>query len=194
MTKKAELSAPSKKLSAELSRAETFVADSIGDHLGSIPATLLVIFKQRLKYMPRAFSLFDVDELELSIMADIRSNLRAAGEAVAATPENRPAYALSMIEIAGDEQAFWLNKGFFPIVAVPEAFIGKDTLLMTASDASGHAMRRLSLLIDSPLLLTSSRRQLGRSIQVELSEQASEMDLFWETFTASRARLIAEVD
>ena len=194
MTKKAELSAPIKKLSAELSRAETFVADSIGDRMEPIPATLLVIFKQRVKYPPRAFSLFDVDELELSIMADIRENLRAAGVAVATIPENRPAYALSMIEIGGDEQAFWLKKGFFPTVAVPEAFIGKATLLMTASDASGHAMRRLSLLIDSPLLLTSSRRQLGRCVQVELSEQACELDLFWETFTASRARLAAEVD
>ena len=189
MSKPVQPSASTKKLSVELDRAETFVVNAIGNYTGTIPATLLVIFKKRRKHPPQPFFLFDPEELEISIMSDLRSSLREVGADVALTLERQPIAALSMIEMPKAEQAFWLKKGFFPSDAMPEQFIDQDTLLMTASNDSGQTIRRLVRIDQSPLLLSSASRQLGRSVQVELGEEASEMSLFWQSFTAARARL-----
>lgn len=182
MVKAASPSKAIKKLVRELDTAETFARDALDDYTGSIPATLLVIFKQRHEHPPQDYSLYDPDNLELSIMADIRSNLRAAGFEVASQSGTTPRYALSMIEIPGKEQDFWLKKGFFPADRLPASFIGQDTLLITASNRAGRVLRRLIRIVDARLLLTSSSRQLGRSVQIEESEQPTEMTLFWQPY------------
>lgn len=182
MIKAASTSKAIKKLVRELDTAEMFARDALDDYTGSIPATLLVIFKQRYEHPPQNYSLYDPDNLELSIMADIRSNLRAAGFEVASQSGVTPLYALSMIEIPGKEQDFWLKKGFFPADGLPASFIGQNALLITASNRAGRVLRRLIRIVDASLLLTSSSRQLGRSVQIEQSEQPTEMTLFWQPY------------
>lgn len=182
MTKAASNSKAVKKLMRELDTAEAFAREAIEEQVGSVPSTLLVILKPRHQHPPRSYPLYDPDDLELSIMADLRSNLRAAGAEISKQREADPLYALSMIEIPKQEQDFWLNKGFFPAAQLPEQFIGQDTLLITASDKSGRVLRRLIQLVDSPLLLNSGSRQLGHCVQIEQSEQPTEMTAFWKPY------------
>lgn len=171
-----------KKLRRELDRAERFAREALDEQTEIIPPSLLVIFKQPSKYPPMAFPLFTLDNLELSIMADLRSNLRDAAIQITDYGESPPMYALSMIELIGEEQDFWQEEGFFAASELPESFIDQDTLLITASDSSGRVLRRLTRLVDSPLLLNSSRRQLGRSIQIAQPEQPTEMAAFWQQY------------
>lgn len=171
-----------KKLRRELDRAERFAREALDEQAEIIPPSLLVIFKQPHKYPPMAFPLFTLDNLELSIIADLRSNLRDAAIQVTNYAESIPVYALSMIEIIGEEQDFWQREGFFAASELSESFIGQDTLLITASDSSGRVLRRLIRLVDSPLLLNSSSRQLGRSIQIAQREQPTEMAAFWQQY------------
>ena len=129
-----------------------------------------------------AFPLFTLENLEMSVIADLRSNLRDAAIQVTNYGESAPVYALSMMEIIGEEQNFWQEEGFFTASELPESFIEQDTLLLTASDNSGQVLRRLIRLVDSPLLLNSSSRQLGRSIQIAQREQPTEMAAFWQQY------------
>lgn len=179
-----------KKLNAELDRAESSVLNALSDHQEKPPASLLVVFKQRYEFKPVAYLLYDPANIEISVIVDLREGLRVAASRVAQLESAKPAYAISMIGIASAELSFWLEKGFFPKRAVPASFVGKELFLFTASNASGQVIRRLSELVSSPVLLAEGTRQLGRSVQVQLSNEACEMDVFWSKHQAVRKQLL----
>jgi hypothetical protein len=179
-----------KKLNAELDRAEASVLDALSDYQEKPPASVLVVFKQRYEFKPLAYLLYDRDNLEISVMVDLREGLRLAASQVAKLETAKPAYAISMIAMDSDELPFWLGKGFFPQQEIPASFVGKELLLFTASTASGHVIRRLSELVSSPLLLGEGTRQLGRSVQVQMSHEPYEMDVFWSKYKTVRKQLL----
>jgi hypothetical protein len=183
-----------KKLTAELARAEASVLNVLKDSPGKPPAALLVVFKRRYEFRPGAYLLYDPDNLEISVMVDLREGLRVAASKVAQMQAAQPAYAISMIAMDSDELSFWVEKGFFPKQEIPASFVGKELLLFTASNASGQVIRRLSELVSSPVLLAEGTRQLGRSVQVQLSHEACEMDVFWSKHQAVRKQLLEHAE
>lgn len=178
------------KLNAELDRAEASVLDALTGYQGKPPAALLVVFKQRYEFEPVAYPLYDPENLEVSVMVDFREGLRMVAASVAQMESAKATYAISMIAMDSTDLSFWLEKGFFPKQEVPESFIGKELYLLTASNASGQVIRRLSELVSSPVLLAESTRQLGRSVQVQLSDEACEMEVFWSRYESVRKQLL----
>ena len=179
-----------KKLNAELGRAEASALDVMNHPLGKAPPALLVVFKPRYQFGSVAYPVYDPSNIEVSVMADLREGLRVAASAVAKLEGVRPAYAISMIEIASADLPFWLEKGFFPKEAVPSGFAGKDLVLFTASNASGQVIRRLSQFVSSSVLLATGSRRLGPSVQVQLNQAACEMDVFWSHLKLVRKQLL----
>lgn len=175
-------------LIVNIETAVSFTANEILNYPREIPATLLVVDERGDLIRPLPFTLFNPLHLELSIMSDMRENLRAAGRKVAGLRKRQPSCVLSMLEVRSNQRDFWLSKGFFPAAAVPASFDGKDTVLLTATNALGETVRRLCELLPLSSSPYITGRKLGDSSQVELSGQPCEIDLFWETFTAVRRR------
>lgn len=168
-----------KKLNAELDRAEASALDALNGSSRGAPPALLVVLKPRYQFGSMAYPLHDPNNIEVSVMVDLREGLRVAASAVAKLESARPACAISMIEIASTDLPFWLKKGFFPKEAVPPSFAGRDLVLFSASNASGQVIRRLSQFVSSPVLLATGSRRLGPSVQVQMNQEACEMDVFW---------------
>jgi len=180
------------KLTAELSRAEASALYALNEANGDAPGSLLVVFRQRYEFEPAAYLLYDPDNLEISVIADLREGLRVAARAVAKEDLAIPAYAITMLTINGpDELSFWLKKGFFPAAEVPTDFAEQALVLFTASNATGQVVRRLSQFVHSPVGLSTGHRQLGRSIQVQLDQAPSEMAVFWSTYQLAKKQLLA---
>lgn len=171
-----------KKLNAELDRAEASALDALNalnNSSGKAPPGLLVVLKPRYQFGSMAYPLYDPNDIEVSVMVDLREGLRVAASAVAKLEGVRPAYAISMIEIASADLPFWLKKGFFPKAAIPPSFAGRDLVLFSASNASGQVIRRLSQFVNSSVLLATDSRRLGSSVQAQLDQSVCEMDVFW---------------
>ena len=179
-----------KKLTAELARAEVSALHALNEADGDAPGSLLVVFKQRYQFKPAVYLLYDPDNIDISVMVDLREGLRVAARKVAKREVATPAYAISMLTMKGDDLSFWLKKGFFPAAEVPASFAEQDLVLFTASNATGQVVRRLSQFVRSPIALSAGSRQLGRSIQVQMDKAASEMDVFWSAYEASKNQLL----
>ena len=179
-----------KKLNAELDRAEASALDALNDSSGKAPPGLLVVFKPRYQFGSKAYLIYDPSNIEVSVMADLREGLRVAASAVAKLEGVRPAYAISMIEIASADLPFWLEKGFFPKEAVPPGFADRDLVLFSASNASGQVIRRLSQFVSSSVLLATGSRRLGPSVQAPLNQEACEMDVFWSHLKLVKKQLL----
>lgn len=180
-----------KRLTAELDQAASSALYALNEAGENAPSSVLVVLKPRYTFRPAVYLLHDPENIDISVMVDLRAGLRAAASEVAKLEVAKPIYAISMIEIASGDLSFWLEKGFFPKSEVPSGFVEKDLVLFTASNASGQVVRRLSQFVSLPVLLDSGSRQLGRSVQVELSNEPSEMDVFWSKYK-SVSQLISE--
>lgn len=181
---------PFKKLTAELGRAEASALYALNEANGDAPGSLLVVFRQRYEFKPAGYLLYDPDNLDISVMVDLREGLRVAARDIAKRDVAIPAYAISMLTINGpDDLSFWLKKGFFPAADVPAGFAEQALVLFTASNATGQIVRRLSQFVHSPVALSAGSRQLGRSVQVQLDQEPSEMDVFWSTYQSAKKQL-----
>lgn len=181
-----------KKLTAELLRAEASALYALDRYGRKVPGALLVVFKQRYEFSSVAHPLYDPGTLDVSVMAALREGLRVAAKEAAKRPVAKVACVISMIEMDDADLSFWLEKGFFPKAKVPSSFVGKDLALFTASNASGQVVRRLSQIVSSPVLLMEGSRQLCRSVQVEMANEPSEMDVFWSTYKTAKKRLLED--
>ena len=178
------------RLSAELDQAEAFARDILEEQLERIPAMALAVFKRSHEREPFPFTLYTPQNIDVSVMADLRESLRVAGRQLGESSDVKPKCVLSMLEIVSTELDFWLGKGFFPRDEVPSSFIGKDLALFTAAAETGEVVRRLSLLVSSPVS-RRRQRQLGQSVQVQMSGEGCEVDAFWQQFKIAHKRRLA---
>lgn len=177
------------RLNAELDQAEASALYALNEADGEAPGSLLVVFKQRYEFKPAAYLLYDPDNIDISVMVDLREGLRVAARKVAKQAVAKPAYAISMLTMNGTDLSFWLKKGFFPAEAVPSSFADKDLVLFSASNATGQVVRRLSQFVSSPVVLSAGSRQLCHPVQVQMDNEPSEMDVFWSAYKRAKKQI-----